>query len=322
MRKITIIIISIVLFTFNSKGQKHNYQDKENNCMYETTQGRLDGQYVSYYKNGIKKAEGKYDNNCRIGIWTVWDTTGKIRMQRAYENLFNYKNIFPTTLNDTTVESLNTPKYTLQYNKDGYIESFFIKEKMVVWSSRIWRIMTSKDNPLLFENNTFINIINKNAQNKNITTYNSEDFTRVNMVNEYDTSSLKVIRYKLKEETFFDNQRQVSESRILGICPVAINTQNNDTLDLYWIYFPDFRKVIAKEQLQQNNIPIKIKTFDDLFFFRYFYGQIYKESNVYNRPISKYKSGIEIDKEAERIEMGLINTEHDYWLSLTKQKKD
>ena len=87
---------------------------------------------------------------------------------------------------------------------------------------------------------------------------------------------------------------------------------------MYWVYFPQIRKYLAQEKIQQTGIPAKIKTFDDLFFYRYFYGQIYKESNVYDRPISVYKTGTEIEKEAERIEISLIESEHDIWISFTE----
>ena len=87
---------------------------------------------------------------------------------------------------------------------------------------------------------------------------------------------------------------------------------------MYWVYFPQIRKYLAQEKIRQTGLPTKIKTLDDLFFYRCFYGQIYKESNVYDKPITAYSIGKEIDKEAERIEISLIESEHDIWLRFTK----
>ena len=53
-----------------------------------------------------------------------------------------------------------------------------------------------------------------------------------------DTTHLKIIGYKIKEDMFIDNTRMVSESRIISLCPVGVNSQTKDTTDLYWIYFP------------------------------------------------------------------------------------
>ena len=81
MIKKTLLIFSIfVSLSFNeSQRQKHSYKDNTISCSYETSQGRIDGQYVSYYKTGKKKAEGQFENNYRIGKLTVWDSTGSVR---------------------------------------------------------------------------------------------------------------------------------------------------------------------------------------------------------------------------------------------------
>ena len=319
MKKNIIILTAITLFALNGKGQKHNYQDLNIRCVYNTIQGRLYGQYVSYYSNGIKKAEGSFANNCRIGIWTVWDSTGKIRMQREYENFLTYKRIIPPTPKDKPIELLNTPKYSLLYNNDGYIDCFNVKERMVIWSQRIWRFIEPNDNPLLFDNNKLFDIIDRNIKTKNFVVYKDEEFMKPFIPVNYNSSAFNMIGYKVKEDAFLDTERLLLESIIIGICPVVVNIENKDTMDLFWIYFPDFRKVLAQEKTLQFYTPSYIKSFDDVFFFRYFYAQIYKESNMYDRPIAKYKSKEDIAKEAERIEMNILDTEHDFWISLTKK---
>jgi antitoxin component YwqK of YwqJK toxin-antitoxin module len=46
----------------------------------------LNGKYVSFYPNGVKKSEGSFQFNNRIGEWVVWDSTGKLRVKRLYTN--------------------------------------------------------------------------------------------------------------------------------------------------------------------------------------------------------------------------------------------
>jgi hypothetical protein len=320
MKKIFFIILSLALLSFNeSQSQKHLYEDDFIKCSYETSQGRISGQYISYYKTGQKKSEGKFENNYRIGKWTVWDSTGRIRMQREYSDPFTFKRLIPEIPKEKTIELLNTTRYSIKNNQDGFIEYFYLKERMVEWSKKIWRTVSPKENPVLFDNNKLFDILNKNILSKNITAYSTKDdkFTKEFSFNT-DISSIKLICFKIKEDCFFDNERLVSESRIIGLCPIAVNTVTRDTVDLYWVYFPQIRKYLAQEKIQQTGLPTKIRTFDDLFFYRYFCGQIYKESNVYDRPIATYTTGKEIDKEAERIELSLIESEHDIWIRFTK----
>lgn len=324
MNKIIFLLFFSLFVSYNavSQKQKRLYEDKTIKCSYETTDGRFNGNYISYYKNGQKKSEGKFENNYRTGKWTVWDSKGKVIMQRVYENPFVFKQLIPEVPKDKPITLLNIPQYNLEYNKDGFINNFDFDERMVVWHKQIWRNLVPKDNPVLFENNKLFKLLNENILNKNITAYKHskpDEFLEEIELSDFDTSSLKVLYYNIREDYIFDNERLVLESRIIGICPVVINKKMKDTvaLNLYLIYFPDVRKYLAKELIQQNNLPAKVKTLDDLFFFRCFYGQISKESNVWDRPISKYKSGKEIQKEAEKIEIGIIETEHNLWKRLT-----
>src|ERR1700722_13407628 len=63
---------------------------------YYVLDGMLDNKYESYYYNGKKKAEGEFFDNMRIGKWSVWDSTGKLCIQRVYSNAFDYKTIVPS----------------------------------------------------------------------------------------------------------------------------------------------------------------------------------------------------------------------------------
>lgn len=321
MKRALLILLPFIFLSFIGGDKvKHSFESQSIKCYYETTQGRIEGNYSSYYTNGKKKAEGKFENNYRIGKWTVWDSTGRVRMQRDYSDAFTFKRLLPAVPKDKVIDLLNVPQYSIKYNKDGFIEYFKLRERAVLWAKRIWRFVTPNDNKILFEKDKLFSILNKNIFNKNITPYQvtDDEFRNELLVTGIDTSSIKLIGYKIKEDCFFDNERLVSESRIIGICPVVVNKVKQDTVDLYWVYFPQIRKYLAQEKIQQTGLPAQIKTFDDLFFYRYFYGQIYKESNVYDRPISTYKTDKEIEKEAERIEISLIESEHDIWITLTE----
>lgn len=298
------------------------YEDGSMRCEYAVDGKKMDGAYVSYYRNGIKKAEGTFEHNCRVGVWSVWDSTGRLRMQRDYTNLFEFRQLFPVVSTDPPVELLNATAYELTYNENGFIPYFDVQERMVVWAKRVWRMITPEENPKLFEEDALYRILTKNIQSEKLKCYSAEDETFAKQLTGLaDPYNYKVISYKLKEDTFFDNERLISESRILGICPVAIDLTNKDTVDLYWIYFPHLRSCLATEiaPYYSNDASEDILTFDNLFFFRHFYGEIYKESNVYDKPIAVYTSSAEERaKEIQRIEISMIETEHDYWMHFAR----
>ncbi len=302
-----------LLFSYSANAQKqeHVFTDNGLTCVYHTTQGIIDGKYTSYYKSGKKKAEGNFKNNYRSGKWTLWDSTGKICTERDYKNPFSFEKIFPEKQSEITL-------YNLKYNKDGYIEYFPLKEKMIVMSKRVWRYIPVEKNSLLFENGMLQKIISTNLSKGSITAYSTKDdeFLIPLKPNEINTNGINIIGYKIKEDWFFDNERLVSESRIIGLCPVSVDTLTHDTVDLYWLYFPEIRKCLAHEKLNGKDLPTEIKNVDDLFFFRCFASAIYKEGNFRDRKISDYKKRDEINKEAERIEIDIIEMEHDIWKNL------
>lgn len=319
MKNILFICLAFILLSFSAAAQKQTFQGSDFKCTFQTEQGMMHGPYVSYYNNGQKKAEGKFENNCRTGLWTVWDSTGRMRAQREYENLFTFKKIFPVVPDEKPIELLNTPVYSLKYNSDGYIDYFPLEERMVVWSKRLWRYINLQENPVPSSYSELFSLLNKNILSKNLIAYSPEnDEFQTELAPTFDTTDVKIIGYKIKEDCIFDNERMVSESRMIGICPVVTSPQWHGRRDYYWVYFPDARKYLAQIKISAPEAPANIKTLDDLLFFRYFNGPIYKESNVYDRQISDYKYGEDIKKEAERFELLLIEVEHDYWISYTK----
>lgn len=318
---ITIFIISLLgLFYLSFKKVSHQFVANGTTIKFEKQQGRFHGNYISYYSNGQKKSEGSFQNNMRAGTWSVWDSTGRLRISRKYENPFVFKRTFPKPPSDEVIKLLNIPRYTPTYNEQGVIELFPLQERMIVWLRRIWRDIDLENNPIIFDDNRLEKILHKNVFSGTVKAYGPETDTFKSILNpmDIDTTNQKVIRFRVKEELFFDSDRLISETRIIGICPVTINTITNDTMDLYWVYYPELRYQLAKEIIETSGVPKKIKSFDDLFFYRYFYGQISKASNVKDESIADYKSQEEIASEALRIDLKAIENEHDTWIYMSK----
>ncbi|MBP7496420.1 MAG: gliding motility protein GldN [Bacteroidales bacterium] len=140
----------------------------------------------------------------------------------------------------------------------------------------------------------------------------------------YDTIKVKefrtsdVTRIRIKEDWFFDKQRSVMESRIIGICPIIEQFNDEDQsfkgyLPLFWIYFPDLRPILAKNEVfNRFNDGLRL-SYDDVFMKRMFSSYIYKESNVYDRKIVEYTKGVDQIFESERIKNEINNYERELW---------
>lgn len=130
----------------------------------------------------------------------------------------------------------------------------------------------------------------------------------------------KVIAYRVKEDWFFDKQRSVIESRIIGIAPMmyavddkGVMRDGNIKVPLFWVYYPEARQLLANAEVFNRTNDAERRSFDDLFQKRMFGSYIFKESNVYDRRIDDYAQGISALLESERIKNEITNFEHDLW---------
>ncbi|MGQ0829143.1 MAG: type IX secretion system ring protein PorN/GldN [Bacteroidota bacterium] len=152
-------------------------------------------------------------------------------------------------------------------------------------------------------------------------THQSED---VNNPGEYiytpqktEITAANVHQYWIKEDWFFDKERSVMESRIIGICPLVEKiAENGDVVGikpLFWIYFPDARPYLAKAASFNSHNDAERMSFDELFVKRKFSSYVYKESNVFDRSIADYTRGTDALLESENIKEDVFKYESDLW---------
>ena len=128
----------------------------------------------------------------------------------------------------------------------------------------------------------------------------------------------EIIRYVLKEDWFFDKQRSMLDVRIIGIAPVvlAINPESKEVVGLkklFWLYFPECRKVFNNSFVYNPENDAQRMSFDDLFRKRDFSSFVEKESNVFDRDVGPNWTGIDALLESERIRNEIFTFEHDLW---------
>ena len=139
----------------------------------------------------------------------------------------------------------------------------------------------------------------------------------------------QIREFYIKEEWFFDKKHSRMNVRIIGICPIRVfakklNTGEDDDnavsgeevrSALFWVYFPEARRVLANTVCYTGKNQTANISFDDVFYKRYFSSKIIRVSNTSNdRRIEDYTSnGWESVMESERIKNELLKMESDFW---------
>jgi len=133
-----------------------------------------------------------------------------------------------------------------------------------------------------------------------------------------ETTAANIWKYWVKEDWFFDRQRSVLDVRIIGICPVVekiSETGEHMGADqpLFWVYFPEAIPIFANQEVYMRHNDAERRTLEDIFWKRMFSSYVTKESNVFNRGIYEYKTGLDMLLEADRVKNDIFMYEHDLW---------
>ena len=242
------------------------------------------------------------------------------------------------------------------YKENRVVPYHHVRESDVMWSKRYWQRIDLKqklNHPLYYpvapikdRKSLSEVLINAVVNEGSVTPYSDDEFRRVLTPQEVqakifsvdslldynintnqpfwrvDTEKVEsrdVKEFLIKEDWFFDKERSVMETRILGICPVAFkpnpNTGAIEKEQLFWLWFPEARKVLVNYEVFNRFNDAERRTFDEIFHLRMFHSYIIKESNVYDRLVYDYKRYSQMEQllEAENIKETIRNFEHDLW---------
>jgi len=227
-----------------------------------------------------------------------------------------------------------------------------IRESDIFWEKRIWRIIDVREKmnlPFAYPEDPFFKILSDAATKGDLPVYSTDEegakFKKrmstedvLSMLSKTDTvvtfdpetyeEKIQIVRndinwedvkrFRLKEVWFFDKETSQLQVRILGIAPM-IDVKDNEgnfrfEKPMFWVNYPQARELFARHRVftMGGNTNATI-SWEDLFEMRYFASYIYKESNVYDRKIQDYLSGLDIMMESEKIKNEIFNFEHDLW---------
>jgi gliding motility associated protien GldN len=131
----------------------------------------------------------------------------------------------------------------------------------------------------------------------------------------------------VKEVWYFDKHYSQRYVRITGICPIRVYNKELNSSDeeeesgikakrqLFWVYYPSARKVLANTPCFTGENEMSQTSFDDLFTKRRFSSYITAiADNQNNRRLDTYtRNDFELMIKADALKTDLMNFEHDLW---------
>ena len=139
----------------------------------------------------------------------------------------------------------------------------------------------------------------------------------------YDNNDIEAVR--IKEDWYFDEQHSVMRVDILAI---GFDFKARPDKDFpaqrgrFWMYYPDIRNVLAKEQVYNEKNDAIRYNWDAVFQNRMFSSYIYKESNIFERSIISeidpaseggYRTGVKAMIEGQNIQNRIKELEMSLW---------
>jgi gliding motility associated protien GldN len=215
-------------------------------------------------------------------------------------------------------------------NHPLYYPTTRIGDRMSLIDLMLWGINNEGIVPYNIEDDRFTQPITRSQIDvafgavPNTITYTDENGNEVSKQIKEEINSSEVKQYILKEDWFFDRQHSIMDTRIIGICPVRWYTRDDQVsadgeaevriLQVFWIYFPEARRIFANHEVFNEFNDAERRTFDDIFFKRKFNSFIVRESNVHDdRGVNEYTLGLQSLLEADRIKRRITDYEQDLW---------
>ncbi len=236
--------------------------------------------------------------------------------------------------------------YGSRFLGGNVIDYKFVQESDVLFSKRVWRELDSKDTAnwtMMAPKSMLADIMVSSLLNGELTAYEVPDNKGIDfftkplksaeilkrladstfvpqfdrdgnqiggrmMPQDFDPASIK--KFMLMEDWIFNQLTGTFEVRIWGIAPIADLKVEGNVIDEYvpfWVYFPEFRYIMATRKVALADNDATNLSYDDWFTRRMFNAKVYKVSNPLDLPLSSFFEGDALIKEQQRVDKELLD---------------
>ena len=231
--------------------------------------------------------------------------------------------------------------YSSQIANGNVIDYKILQESDVLFSKRIWREIDTKDTAnwtMIAPKSMLADLMFTSLMNEELTAYEVPDNKKVEyfmkplkspeilkrladsafvpkfdkdgnqtggsmMSQDFDPNSIK--KFMLMEDWIFNQLTGTFEVRIWGIAPISALKIDGNLIDDYipfWVYFPEFRYIMATKKVALADNDASNLNYDDWFTRRLFDGKVYKVSNPRDLPLSSFYQGDDLMRAQQRVD--------------------
>ena len=138
---------------------------------------------------------------------------------------------------------------------------------------------------------------------------NGSEASKTTLVNRYLFNE-DVRSYVLKEDWFISTKSGQMERKIIGIAPLVYDKRVGKLLPLFWLYYDEWVELFNSFE-GRNYLSNSLISYRTVLEKNYFFSQISKENNIFDRSIKSYKHGKDPSIESEIIKEKIYNSERD-----------
>ena len=244
-----------------------------------------------------------------VMVWEIIDLNDKLNQPYYYDNPASLTSASAKSLYSVLLNAAYTGKITEVYDD----ENFEMRLSAEQIQERLKDVRVSDE---------AINILN---EGRALTDAERKAYTDI-----YETTTDKVRLIKVMGMWFIDKRDGMMKYRPLGIAAVGpdpkmigrtgpngeLLSDQDALIDLFWIYYPNAREVLANSMVYNRMNAASNMSFDDFLNARRFSSVIYKSSNgIGDGKISDYipRNADEQLEESERIKAQILAMENEMW---------
>lgn len=129
-----------------------------------------------------------------------------------------------------------------------------------------------------------------------------------------DTISAVNIKSILFNEVWYFNKKMARlEKRIISIAPVWNNPKTNKDEVIFWIYYNEAREWLASFPSYSKFVDGTTRSYEQLFFNRFFNSKIVKESNVFDKNLLENTNAFDALMKSESVKDEILIKEEGMW---------